>query len=76
MARGWESKAIESQQDDARRDGEAGPREAAATDRRRSLELARSALVSQLAHIPDGPRRRSLETALEALDQQLRDTSS
>ena len=72
MARGWESKSIESQQDDARRDGgEAGPREAAATDRRRTLELARVALSSQLAQTPDGPRRRSLEAALEALDAQL-----
>ena len=69
MARGWESKAIESQQDDARRDGgAAGPREAAATDRRRTLQLARAALANQLAQIPEGPRRRSLESALEALD--------
>ena len=73
MARGWESKSIESQQEDARRDGgAAGPREAAATDHRRTLQLARAALANQLAQIPESPRRRSLETALEALDAQLR----
>ncbi len=77
MARGWESKAIESQQDDARRDGgTTGPREAAATDRRRTLQLARAALANQLTQIPEGPRRRSLETALEALDSQLREDPS
>ena len=47
MARGWESKAIEDQQQEAERRREAGgPRESSATDRRRTLELARAQTVT------------------------------
>ena len=50
MARGWESKAIEDQQQEAERRRDAGgPRESSATDRRRTLELARAQTARQLA---------------------------
>ena len=72
MARGWESKAIESQQDDARRQktGDAA-REATATDRRRTLELARAEIVQRLARAPAGRGRQSLEQAIDELERQI-----
>jgi hypothetical protein len=76
MARGWESKAIESQQDDARARNAAGAGkdevlQGRATDRARTLELARAALAAQLERAPDGALRESLRQALADLDRQL-----
>jgi hypothetical protein len=72
MARGWESKAIEDQQQEAerRRDG-GGPRESSATDRRRTLELARAQTVRQLALARTSAQRTALERAIADLDAQL-----
>ena len=72
MARGWESKAIEDQQQEAERRRDAGgPRESSATDRRRTLELARAQTVRQLALARTAAQRAALERAIADLDAQL-----
>ena len=72
MARGWESKAIENQQQEAERRGAAaGPRESSATDRRRTLELARARTAGQLARARTQQQRDVLERVLADLDDQL-----
>jgi hypothetical protein len=76
MARGWESKAIEDQQQEAeRRQETGGPRESSATDRRRPLELARAQTVRQLTLARTPAQREALERALADLDAQLRPVS-
>ena len=72
MARGWESKAIEDQQQEAERRRDAGgPRESSATDRCRTLELARAQTVRQLALARTAAQRTALERAIADLDAQL-----
>jgi hypothetical protein len=72
VARGWESKSIEQQQDEASRRGEAsGPREPRATDRRRSLELARSQMVARAAAARTPTQRAAAEQAVAELDRQI-----
>ncbi len=75
MARGWESKGIESQQEDARARNGSGAQDQViqgrATDRTRTLELARAALAAQLERAPGGPLHDSLSQALVDLDRQL-----
>jgi hypothetical protein len=73
MARGWESKAIEDQQQEAeRRRDTGGPRESSATDRRRTLELARAQTARQLGLARTSAQRTALERAIADLDAQLR----
>jgi hypothetical protein len=71
MARGWESKAIESQQDDAR--GAKGRRAPAAKidPARRTLELARARVLADLEQATQPAHRRMLEQALADLDAKL-----
>jgi hypothetical protein len=75
MARGWESKAIEAQQDEAARDKRARPaltaeqREQAS--RRRTLELTRSRAMADLERATASQHRRMLEQAIAAIDEQL-----
>lgn len=71
MARGWESKAIESQQDDAR--GVKKPeRPAPQVDpARKALELARARVLSDLERATQPAHRRMLEQALADLDAKL-----
>lgn len=75
MARGWESKAIESQQDDAARRAPAGPaptadeREIAA--RRRGLELALTQTQAELVASCRPAHREMLRLRLEAIRDQL-----
>jgi hypothetical protein len=75
MARGWESKAIESQQDDAERRNESKPALTAAereqVDRRRTLELTRARLAADLDRAAALPHRRMLERALAEIDTRL-----
>ncbi len=72
MARGWESKAIEDQQQEAERRRDAGgPRESSATDRRRTLELARAQTARQLGLARTAAQRMALERAIADLDAQL-----
>jgi hypothetical protein len=76
MARGWESKAIEDQQQEAERRRDAGgPRESSATDRRRTLELARAQTARQLALARTATQRTALERAIADLDAQLQSVS-
>jgi hypothetical protein len=79
MARGWESKAVESQQDDAlarRRlvavqSGPATREEQAALDRRRSLELARARAEADLQAATRPAHREMLRQAIAAIDARL-----
>jgi hypothetical protein len=76
MARGWESKSIEAQQEEASRKATAArpPSEAELLRRakRRTLELARARAAEDLSRATAAPHRRMLEQALNALDDQLR----
>ncbi len=77
MARGWESKSIEAQQEEAAR-GRTRPRpmtddERAAGERRRSLELAKARATDDLTRATAPAHRRMLEQALEAIEAQLQD---
>ena len=76
MARGWESKSVEAQQEEATRHRTAPPpvsseaRQQAA--RRRTLELARARAAGDLDRATAPAHRRMLQAALQALDEQLR----
>ena len=75
MARGWESKSIEAQQDEAARQKTPRPaltpeqRETAA--RRQTLELTRSRAAADLERATAPQHRRMLEQAIAAIDEQL-----
>jgi len=75
MARGWESKSIEAQQDEAARKKTVKPAMTAdqrsKLERRRSLELALARAVDDLSRASSPHHRRMLEQARHALEQQL-----
>jgi hypothetical protein len=75
MARGWESKSVEQQQDLAageRKTGRALTPEAAEAERQlKSLRLARSRVEQQLAVARNPNYRRTLELELKALDMKI-----
>jgi hypothetical protein len=75
MARGFESKQVESQQEEAQRKKTPGraltPEEARQLDRRRTLELSRARLLGDLERASNPAHRRMLEQALAAVDEQL-----
>ncbi len=79
MARGWESKSVESQQDDAAGRKRPGPalteeqRQAAA--KRRTLELSRARLVDDLGRATAPHHRQMLERALADIDASLQSLS-
>jgi ribosomal protein S25 len=66
MARGWESKSVESQQNDV-------PlvKEKQVDRQRHSLEMSRRRIVAELAATQSNVRRSSLEAALRHLDEEL-----
>lgn len=75
VARGWESKSVELQQDDARSTGDFKPRltpeEREVELRVEGLKLSRSRVLEQL-HTTANPRyRKILEQALAVLDKQI-----
>ena len=79
MARGWESKSVEDQIDNAKadRDAQATPK-LSAKDRERhtrtqSLRLSRSRIVSLLESARSERYRAQLKRSLEHLDAQLRE---
>jgi hypothetical protein len=78
MARGWESKNVESQQDERARDQKAGPElspeEAARAARRRTLELTHARAQADLASARSPAHRAMLEAAIKALEEQLQST--
>ena len=78
MARGWESKSVEDQMDNAKadRDAQIKPR-LSAEDRERhtrtqSLRLSRSRIVGLLKSARNERYRAQLERTLAELDEQLR----
>ena len=79
MARGWESKSVEDQMDNAKadRDAQVKPR-LSAEDRERhtraqSLRLSRSRIVGLMDSTRSERYRAQLERTLEDLDAQLRE---
>jgi hypothetical protein len=82
MARGWESKAVEDQigaaeaERDARSKPYLSPHEREQNDRKQSLLLSRSHIVSRLKVARNPRYRAQLESALEHLEAQLRDCES
>jgi hypothetical protein len=76
MARGWESKSIEAQQEEAARTPPKRPALSAddrqRADRRRTLELARARAADDLSRATAAPHKRLLECTIAALDEQLR----
>ena len=75
MARGWESKSIEAQQDDAARERGLKPalteQQRVDADRRRTLDLTRARAVDDLRRATSPANRRMLEQAIAAIDEQL-----
>jgi len=75
MARGWESKAVEAQQEEKARAGGAwrpySAEEAQRQDRRRTLEMTRARVLQDLERATIGAHRTMLERALAAVDDQL-----
>ena len=75
MARGWESKAVEAQQQDASDQSAKGPNltpEAAALSRQReTLRLARENVLKQLEAAEDERHRKLLQDSLAALEAKL-----
>jgi len=75
MARGWESKSVEAQQDEAARSRTVRPplteQQRADAERRKTLELSRARAADDLKKATSPNHRRMLEQALQALDEQL-----
>jgi hypothetical protein len=75
MARGWESKSVEAQQQDASQQKARRPaptaEELIRRDRRRTLELARGRARHDLARASNPAHRQMLESAIAALDAQI-----
>lgn len=75
MARGWESKSIELQQDDAR--STEGPKCSLSLEQRKieshkvGLKLSRSRILAQLQSATNPRYRESLEQALAEVDEQI-----
>jgi hypothetical protein len=78
MARGWESKAVEAQLEEAQRTSQAraahrplSPEMLARKQKRESLQLLRSRLLEQLQRARSDAQRQMLEKALADLEQEL-----
>jgi hypothetical protein len=81
MARGFESKSVEAQQEEAARDRKSprpsmSPEERIVEQRRRTLELTRARARQDLSRATVPAHRRMLEQAIATLDQQLRDVGA
>lgn len=75
MARGWESKSVEQQQDEAATKKEPGqlltPEQIAEKQRRQGLELSRQRILQQLQVACSPRHRQMLEAALKDIDLRL-----
>ena len=76
MARGWESKSVESQQADAMEASashkrQLTPGEKAAAYRREGLQLSRKRILEQLQTVQNPRHKQMLEAALAELNSQL-----
>jgi len=81
MARGFESKSVEAQQEEAARGRKRpgpnmSPEARAVEERRRLLELSRARARDDLSRASAPAHRRMLEQAIAALDQQLQDLAA
>lgn len=75
MARGWESKSVESQQIESRRSDQGElltPGQKEIRRRREGLELSRRRVLQDIEAAQSPVRRASLEKALEFLDEEIR----
>jgi len=77
MARGWESKAVEEQQQEAQKaagpsGGKVDPAEAARRAERATLQLARTRALADLQHACAPAHRAMLEAAIRDLDEKIR----
>ena len=77
MARGWESKSVEQQQEEAVTEKTGHkiltPEQVAKENRRRGLLLSRQRVVQQLEAASNPRHRQMLEAALDELERQLKD---
>jgi hypothetical protein len=75
VARGWESKSVEQQQDEAASEKERHelltPEQIAERQRRHGLELSRQRILQQLQVVCHPRHRQMLEAALAALEEKL-----
>jgi len=75
MARGFDSKFVEAQQDEATRPRVIGPHlsqdERASRDRRRTLQLSRARAAADLSRATVAAHKRMLEQAIAALDAEI-----
>ncbi|HZT60605.1 MAG TPA: hypothetical protein VFA21_18515 [Pyrinomonadaceae bacterium] len=77
MARGWESKSVESQQEERARESELRdaqpltPEERARRERLASLELSRSRTLDQLERAASAAHRAMLKRTLVALEREI-----
>jgi len=76
MARGFESKSVEAQQEEAARDRKSprpaiSPEDRIIEQRRRTLELTRTRARHDLSRATAPAHKRMLEQAIATLDQQL-----
>ena len=79
MARGWESKSVEQQQEEAtssaqQRHTQLTPEQIADLKRRQGLQLSRQHILQQLEVASNPQHRNMLEAALAELDAQLKGT--
>jgi hypothetical protein len=76
MARGWESKSVESQIEDADSRSDRGetltPEQREIEQKRRGLELSRRRVLQEIETTRSTVRRTSLEQALAFLDEEIR----
>ncbi|HZF07554.1 MAG TPA: hypothetical protein VFE33_02080 [Thermoanaerobaculia bacterium] len=76
MARGWESKSVESQKEDAGSRADRGvdftPEEREVQRKRQGLELSRRRVLREIETTHSAVRRTSLEQALAFLDEEIR----
>jgi len=74
MARGWESKSVESQQSEpepAQRKRQLTAEEQAQATRREGLELSRGRILRELETARSDVHRTALQNALKFLDEEL-----
>lgn len=77
MARGWESKDVESQVEEKRTmsaapgKGPKSPEDIRREQERRDLQLSRTRVVNELQNASNPNHRKSLEAALAHLDQKI-----
>ena len=79
MARGFESKSVEEQQAEAKRESTPGERLSSeqAEDRRKreGLLLSRKSILARLESVANAAHRKMLESALKELDRQIAELS-